>query len=290
LRHFRNTFTQNSNLEVGRAGACSGCMQQRPAVFDHVGPAMRRFAGIATLTATTVPAADLAWALPEHAFTWSGCYVGVNAGYAWGSSNVTFTETGSFLANPPADVAFSDRFGSPNPRHERVHWRRPRRVQSSNRDFRVRRRGRWRVPRPEPRRAATGNIPVGGTAVSMSASVSTHSLFTVRPRAGFAMDGMFFYATGGYAAGNVTYNEWVTHSLGHSFIAGTASALRSGWTVGGGIEYAVTNHWTIKGEYLYVDLGTVGFNAANDLVPTFTSVNTATFKENIVHFGGNYKF
>jgi hypothetical protein len=32
------------------------------------------------------------------------------------------------------------------------------------------------------------------------------------------------------------------------------------------------------------------FNAANDLVPTFTSVNSATFKENIVRFGGNYKF
>jgi outer membrane immunogenic protein len=247
-------------------------------------------AGIATLTATTVPAADLAWALPEYAFTWSGCYVGVNAGYAWGSSNVTFTETGAFLANPAADVAFSDQFGSPKLGMSGFTGggQGGCNLQTGTFVFGVEADGAYLdLSRGT---AATGNIPVGGTPVSMSASVSTHSLFTVRPRAGFAMDRMFFYATGGYAAGNVTYNEWVTHSLGHSFIAGTASALRSGWTVGGGIEYAVTNHWTIKGEYLYVDLGTVGFNAANDLVPTFTSVNSATLKENIVRFGGNYKF
>ncbi len=28
-----------------------------------------------------------------------------------------------------------------------------------------------------------------------------------------------------------------------------------GWTVGAGLEYAITDHWTFKTEYLYVDLG-----------------------------------
>jgi len=44
-----------------------------------------------------------------------------------------------------------------------------------------------------------------------------------------------------------------------AFRATTASVLqtdrRTGWTVGGGVEYALGCGWSIRGEYLYVDLG-----------------------------------
>ena len=46
---------------------------------------------------------------------------------------------------------------------------------------------------------------------------------------------------------------------GHSFYASNSfSNNRVGWTVGGGIDYAVTNYWSIFAEYRYTDWGTVG--------------------------------
>jgi outer membrane immunogenic protein len=43
-------------------------------------------------------------------------------------------------------------------------------------------------------------------------------------------------------------------------------------------------------EYLYVDLGSAGFNSANNLFPASTAANNAHLKENVVRVGVNYKF
>ena len=46
------------------------------------------------------------------------------------------------------------------------------------------------------------------------------------------------------------------------FLIGNPSSSRVGWTIGGGVEYAITNNITIKGEYLYYDLGSTNFHVA----------------------------
>jgi len=58
-----------------------------------------------------------------------------------------------------------------------------------------------------------------------------------------------------------------------------------GWTVGGGIEYALWNNWSSKIEYLYADLGTATCTAATCGVAT-----DVTFKSHIVRLGLNYRF
>jgi opacity protein-like surface antigen len=65
---------------------------------------------------------------------------------------------------------------------------------------------------------------------------------TVRARAGYAVDRMLIYVTGGLAYGGMSSNWW----------GGDNSA--TGWTIGGGVEYAFTNNWTAKIEGLYIDL------------------------------------
>ncbi len=64
---------------------------------------------------------------------------------------------------------------------------------------------------------------------------------TVRGRLGYAYDRYLFYGTGGLAFGNIKN--------------GGASATKTGWTVGAGIEAAVTSNVTARFEYRYTDLG-----------------------------------
>jgi outer membrane immunogenic protein len=68
---------------------------------------------------------------------------------------------------------------------------------------------------------------------------------TLRPRAGLAVDNWMFYGTGGaaYSAGNAI-----------PFISGSSPG-RSGWAVGGGLEYTNDKQWSLGLEYLYADFG-----------------------------------
>ena len=55
------------------------------------------------------------------------------------------------------------------------------------------------------------------------------------------------------AAGSANFS--VYDARNNFFLSGNPSSSRVGWTVGAGAEYALTNNWTIRGEYLYADLG-----------------------------------
>jgi outer membrane immunogenic protein len=68
---------------------------------------------------------------------------------------------------------------------------------------------------------------------------------TLRPRAGVAADKWLFFGTGGLA-----------YSSGDEARSGFASTpSRTGWTVGGGVEYAPGKQWSLGLEYLYADFG-----------------------------------
>ncbi len=66
---------------------------------------------------------------------------------------------------------------------------------------------------------------------------------------------------------------------------------RFGWTVGGGVEFAIANNWSFKAEYLYVDLGnfTQTIPAITGAPNTTIAVNHA-YTENIARVGLNYRF
>jgi len=90
-----------------------------------------------------------------------------------------------------------------------------------------------------------------------------NSFGTVRARAGFlATASLLLYATGGVAVGQVgmTTSFVPTGVLGGNCInsscgAGAVSATKTGATVGGGLEYALSNRVSAKIEYLFLDLG-----------------------------------
>lgn len=96
---------------------------------------------------------------------------------------------------------------------------------------------------------------------------------TVRARLGYAFGNVLPYVTGGLAWG---HNEVKDQVLGLS-----SSNTAVGWTVGGGVEYAFTDNWTVKAEYLYMDLGEDYYASIGD---------KSGLTANIVRAGINYKF
>jgi outer membrane immunogenic protein len=128
------------------------------------------------------------------------------------------------------------------------------------------------------RRWATSDFAIGTDA-------KITALGTVRGRAGYAVDRFLPYITGGFAWANAESGLGFETNMPNSQVfTRTGSDVFTGWTVGAGLEYAVTNNITAKAEYLYADLGSkdleiVGFPLKADL----SSLQT-------VKFGLNYKF
>ena len=70
--------------------------------------------------------------------------------------------------------------------------------------------------------------------------------------------GSLFYGTGGLAYGSIKTTGALAGFNGNGVAVasiGSSSDIRVGWTVGAGVEGMITNNWTAKLEYLYMDLG-----------------------------------
>jgi len=97
-----------------------------------------------------------------------------------------------------------------------------------------------------------------GYADNESFGASVDYFGTIRARLGYAFDRFLPYITGGAAYGktnvNYSYSNNYPYATGYS-----QSSTNWGWTIGGGVEYAITNNWTFKTEYLYVDLGSTDY-------------------------------
>ena len=85
--------------------------------------------------------------------------------------------------------------------------------------------------------------------------VGTNTIGTVRGRVGYAADRALWYVTGGYAWAD---NE--VKLIGPAFGGTqTTSKVHSGWTIGGGLEWAFAEAWTAKIEYLYMSFASENY-------------------------------
>jgi outer membrane immunogenic protein len=117
---------------------------------------------------------------------------------------------------------------------------------------------------------------------------------TFRARGGWTSGTTFYYATGGAAVGRIATDvnilEATLPPVFMTQMAGAASitATNWGWTVGGGIETALSANWSLKGEYLYIDLGrvsgTVSPNGGADVITVSSAVRNHIFR-----LGVNYR-
>lgn len=189
---------------------------------------------------------------PIPVLNWSGFYIGANAGYGWGTSDWTSSVTDGTTSPGGGLVGGTVGFNG----------------QSGAFVFGVEGdlAGSW---------IRDSNSSGTGICSAAGCSIQTSWFGTARGRLGYSYGRALLYLTAGGAFGDV---QMSTASL-------TATEDRAGWTVGGGVEYAILGPWSAKVEYLYADLGTATCGAAT--CGTDTSVS---FTDNIVRLGVNYRF
>ena len=111
-------------------------------------------------------------------------------------------------------------------------------------------------------------------------SVKTHYLATVGPRIGYAFCRWLPYVTGGVAFGDIDFRQGFYIPGAPIFgQRGSTDEDRVGWMVGGGLEYAITNHWRIRGQYQYIDLGEADFHSVFFDAPDFTGHHEIDLRE-----------
>jgi outer membrane immunogenic protein len=222
-------------------------------------------------------------------YSWTGCYIGANAGYSWGRAWVDSSVPG--LAALGAPSAFST---SLNPNgfigggQVGCNWQNGNAVWGLETDF------QGSAQKDSQSSSLPFNDGEGTATLSQQIDVKLRWFGTARARAGvLVVPTILLYGTGGLAYGNVSLTDTISiisANLGNSTTTFSQSTTRAGWTLGFGFEGMFPNapRWTWKVEYLHLDLGS--FNgSAIDPVAGLVAWSTH-FTDDIVRAGINVKF
>jgi outer membrane immunogenic protein len=226
----------------------------------------------------------LAWiigvaiAIPAGAqsYNWTGFYVGAQAGFARPKDDVKY---GGSSTGDPFDSTNQVITNRENGFTGGVQG-------GYNHQF------AWLVPGVE---ADFGYMGFNGSQVSsrefdpeqQTRAVSSGGLFgTVTGRVGLAVDRALLYVKGGFAYANLKLG--VKDNVAPLTTDATKRSTYTGWTVGGGIEFAIAQNWLIKSEYQFMDLGqkSISAVASDGITDTWKHRPSA----HLVKLGLNYKF
>jgi outer membrane immunogenic protein len=217
---------------------------------------------------------------PPPVFTWTGAYVGAQAGYEWGrTSGALFTDPGTFVEGLPS----YDASGGVGGVHIGYNYQISQFVLGIEGDVEGSSYDGTGGPvgLPRPFTSYSTRIPVQGS---------------IRGRVGIAWDRVLFYATGGAEIADIenTYvSPGIAPIIGAAFFPGipagsdSFSSGRVGWTVGGGVEYAIDPNWSVRAEYRYTDFGTFNEYLVNTYPGDYVRLHVY---DNEVEVGASYKF
>jgi outer membrane immunogenic protein len=238
-------------------------------------------------------AADLPTKAPSPpAFSWSGCYVGVNGGGgASGSNFTTSVDPGTHLTLDDAATVGAFGTGSGNDSNFLAGGQIGCNWQSGTYVYGVEADADYFHSNASFLNG-TGTLSTGDS-FAVTQTLTTNYLATLRPRLGVAADRSLFYVTGGAAFTRVSYVESYSDSLNNGIGAATGSQSLIGWTAGGGWEYAWNDHFITRVEYLFADFPKVT-NAVGLITDTAGGSNvlhgSADLVIQTVRLGLNYKF
>lgn len=239
---------------------------------------------------------------PPTDHDWSGFYIGIHGGYGWDPAHATF-DPQAFVAglaplftinsvSAPLNLSV-DPNGWLGGLQAGYNWQNGALVYGLEADL------SWSRIKDELTAAFSAitdpNVNDGfsdGIAGQVRLKQELDYFGTVRGRVGWAANTLLFYGTGGLSWGHVK-TTFETFNLSTQTLASAPAAtprsassdkVRFGFSVGGGAEWAFAPAWSVKAEYLYVDLGT------GDTLTLPGGVANSEFHMHVVRAGLNYNF
>ena len=240
------------------------------------------FAGAAS--AADLPIRPVYKAPLVEAFSWTGCYFGGHVGgirndsrltsYAFGPAITAAQTAASTYSYDADDTSFTGgvQYGC---NYQTGSW-----VFGTDSSF------SW-AGIDETFNAFHPAVP-GVLAYNETVSQQVDWYSTTRARLGWARDRWMVFVAGGLATGRVESNFLAVFPAGT--FTGSESKSRYGWTIGGGLEYALSQNWFLRGEYLYVDLGDYSYlSFPSPLTPELFRTEVDT-KFHVARIALSYRF
>ncbi len=208
----------------------------------------------------------------EPSYGWAGLYVGINGGYGWSSSGSVLDYNGGFLGSDASGRALpSGGFGGAQIGYN---------FQSGSLVYGI-----------------EADFQGGDIADRLAGTTANGNGFnekervdwfgTARGRLGYAFGRALFYATGGFAYGDVRQRAFATDGIDSVTLRN--SGIQTGFTVGGGLEYKISPNWSLKAEYQYIDLGSQKLSGF-DNTGAAAGTNSIDTNFHTARIGLNYKF
>jgi outer membrane immunogenic protein len=238
-------------------------------------------------------------ALPPMPFSWAGFYVGINGGYGWNDPTARITPadvpgaTGAVIdvAAAPFDLSTAPK-GAFVGGQIGYNWQFGQFVLGVEADYQY----AWlkATASQDFRNTLLFFVDAGETIGSATLETRMDWFATFRGRFGYAIDRLLPYITAGAAVARQKSTVTVagTHFGPGGFTpepfsnTATVSETKWGLAFGGGLDWAITPNWILRGEYLYLRFPTSNYGA---LIPGVTSLEH-DMSTHIVRAAINYRF
>lgn len=248
----------------------------------------------------TILVGTLAWCLPAQAqgVDWSGAYIGGFVGAAWTDRTIAADLTGEWN-NPLNPLNQTDRAallpvlnggktitGAIGGAAAGYNWLVDQLLLGVEADY----------------SAVGGSDSTTGTVTAVSpyrveTSTDVDWVATFRGRLGFTYERSLVYVTGGLAVGEPRLTQTIAQ-LNFPYVETAAlSSTKAGWVLGAGLEHALDSEWSLRLQYLHVDLGSQSTATAGVCPPpnvaiceVYTGSRKVDFALDSVTAGINYRF